>query len=58
MRRAILEAYHPPLCQTIRPRHIEGICGGVVMGSVSSAMMTAVAQAIRSSAIKRPSCMP
>jgi hypothetical protein len=30
----------------------------VVMGAVSSAMMTAVAQAIRSSAIKRPSYMP
>jgi hypothetical protein len=30
----------------------------VVMGAVSSAMMTAVAHAIRSSAIKRPSYMP
>jgi hypothetical protein len=21
-------AFHPPLCPTIRPRHVEGICGG------------------------------
>jgi hypothetical protein len=30
----------------------------VVMGAVSSAMMTALAKAVRSSAIKRPSYMP